>query len=148
MKIMRVKCGSALNDCNIDMPPSPLLLLPSTPATTSGALGLLVVPHAITPVPVARLRVARCIAIFVADPVGRASFRAVGHWPCQHDLLPTGVRVKVVGPHVHAKHDVVIKIKKAFGQARNVVEVCLNGRRRKCWQMGLVGEDLILDIEE
>ena len=139
-------CGSSINDCNTDLPPTFPPLLPSTPAATSGALGLLVVPEAIAPVPVACLRVTRCIAVFVADPVGRASLRAVGHWPRQHDLLPAGVGVKVIGPHVQAKHDVVIKIKEALGQARNVVKVCLNGRRRKCRQMGLVGEDVVLEL--
>ena len=45
------------------------------------------------------------------------------------DLLAFLVRVKVLRPNVISKHDIIIEIDEVIGQAWDVVQMTLNGRR-------------------
>lgn len=50
--------------------------------------------------------------------------------PCQTPhLLPAAVRVKVLGPDMVAKHDIIVKVDKLAGQAGDAVQMRLDGRR-------------------
>ena len=48
-----------------------------------------------------------------------------------HLLSPLGSE-KILWPYVLPKHDIIIEVKEPLGEARNAMDVCLNGRRTVC----------------
>ena len=51
--------------------------------------------------------------------------------------------VEVVGPHVLAEHDVVVEVDELLGEARDAVDVGLDGRGAEGGQVALVLEDVL-----
>ena len=58
-------------------------------------------------------------------------------------LLSFGVAVEVVGPHVLAEHDVVVEVDELLGEARDAVDVGLDGRGAEGGQVALVLENVL-----
>ena len=105
---------------------------------------LALAPHAVLAVEVALCNVARCVAVVVVDPRRWAALRTVGHGPGKHNLLSARARVKILWPHVEAKHDVVVEVQELCGEPRDAVDVRLNCRGRERGQVRRVGENLLV----
>ncbi len=63
--------------------------------------------------------------------------------PKESYLLSPSMGVKVIRPHLPAKHDVIVEIDKLVGKTGYPVDVRLDGGGRKRGKMTLVGEQLL-----
>ena len=63
-------------------------------------------------------------------------------------LLPFGVAVKVVWPHVFAEHDVIIEINKLLGEPWDTMDVGLYSRRAESGEVAVIQEDILEDKQE
>lgn len=65
---------------------------------------------------------------------------------CSH-LLSFRVAVEVIGPHIFAKHHIIIEVNKLLGEPRNTMDVGLYSRRAESGKVAVVQED-ILEIQK